>query len=378
MLLIEALPRLGGRARTETINGVPLDFGCAWLHSAERNPLTALAEENGQVVDRRESAWHRQMLNRIYGAEDQGRAWAAYEQFLERLHSDMPKSDRAADALASGDRWRPFIDALSSFINGTELDGLSVADVLAYEDASSDANWRIKDGYGAFIAGMGAGVPVAFETTVKSISHGNDIELETNRGRIQAGAAIVTVSTAVLASGAIGFVPAIDEHLHAASRLPLGVADKVFLSIADPNSIPAESHLIGRLDRAETGSYYIRPFGRPVIECYLGGAWARRLEEAGEGAAVSFVTGELRDLLGADFVRRLAPLAVTHWVQEASIGGSYSHALPGHANARNVLARPVSERLCFAGEACSAKDFSTAHGAWESGVAAADWIESYL
>jgi len=30
--------------------------------------------------------------------------------------------------------------------------------------------------------------------------------------------------------------------------------------------------------------------------------------------------------------------------------------------------------LFFAGEACSAHDFSTAHGAWHTGVAAADGV----
>ncbi|MBV8565374.1 MAG: FAD-dependent oxidoreductase, partial [Methylobacteriaceae bacterium] len=51
--------------------------------------------------------------------------------------------------------------------------------------------------------------------------------------------------------------------------------------------------------------------------------------------------------------------------------GSYSHALPGHADARSALAAPIDERIFFAGEACSPHDFSTAHGAYEPGVAAA-------
>jgi monoamine oxidase len=221
-------------------------------------------------------------------------------------------------------------------------------------------------------------LPKVLETTVRSVSHGQGVELKTDRGTIRAKAAIVAASTAVLAKGAIRFTPAVNDHLHAASCLPLGVADKVFLSIADPDSVPAETHFLGRLDRAATGSYYLRPFGRPVIECYLGGASARALEEAGEEATLSFVIGELRGLLGVDVANGLSPLMVTRWMKEPSIGGSYSHALPGHADARAVLARPVSETLCFAGEACSADNFSTAHGAWQSGLAAADWIERGL
>jgi len=378
VLLIEALPQLGGRARTANLQGLPLDLGCGWLHSARRNPLVTLAEAQGQELDRREAAWRRQLHNLDFPIRDQQAAWAAYEQLGERLHRDPPSSDTVGDALAADDRWRPFIDGVSSYINGTELDQLSVADYLAYENASTDDNWRLPSGYGAFISGLGASLPTALATHVERVTQNTDIVLQTNRGTVHARAVIVTVSTTVLAQSRIRFSPAVDDHLQAASRLPLGLADKVFLSMAKPAAAPAESHLLGRYDRSATGSYYLRPFGRPVIECFLGGAWARELERSGIEAAIAFAIGELRELLGADFARSLAPITVTRWAHEETIGGSYSHALPGHAAARAVLARPVSERVCFAGEACSRSDFSTAHGAWQSGLDAAHWIERWL
>ena len=40
--------------------------------------------------------------------------------------------------------------------------------------------------------------------------------------------------------------------------------------------------------------------------------------------------------------------------------GSYSYALPGRSDSRAALAAPVDNSLFFAGEACSADDFSTA------------------
>ena len=378
VLLIEALPRLGGRARTASIGGLTLDLGCGWLHSARRNPLAALAEAQGQSLDRSESAWHRQLRNLRFPPEAQREAWGAYRRLGERLHREPPASDCAGDALPRDDRWRPFIDGISSFINGTELDELSVRDYLAYEDASTDDNWRLPGGYGAFIAALGAALPVALGTPVNSLTVGSDVVLATHRGPIHARAAIVAVSTAVLARGHIRFAPAIDDHLQAASRLPLGLADKVFLSLAQANEVPPESHLLGRVDRAATGSYYLRPFGLPMVECYLGGACARELETLGAQATFAFVIEELQSLLGTGFARGLTPLTATRWAHEPTIGGAYSHALPGHADARRVLARPVNERLCFAGEACSEEDFSTAHGAWTSGLAAADSIERLL
>jgi monoamine oxidase len=56
------------------------------------------------------------------------------------------------------------------------------------------------------------------------------------------------------------------------------------------------------------------------------------------------------------------------------IGGAYSYALPGHAAARKALARPFEQRVFFAGEATSAGDFSTAHGAHDSGARAAEEV----
>ena len=54
------------------------------------------------------------------------------------------------------------------------------------------------------------------------------------------------------------------------------------------------------------------------------------------------------------------------------VGGAYSHALPGHATARKDLALPFEQRLFFAGEATHTDDFSTAHGAYDSGLRAAE------
>ena len=75
--------------------------------------------------------------------------------------------------------------------------------------------------------------------------------------------------------------------------------------------------------------------------------------------------------LGNDFRRKLKPLKESRWSHDPFARGSYSHALPGHAGDRAVLAAPVDGRLFFAGEATSPHFFSTAHGARDSGERAA-------
>jgi len=65
---------------------------------------------------------------------------------------------------------------------------------------------------------------------------------------------------------------------------------------------------------------------------------------------------------------------VHRWGSDPFARGSYSYARPGMADCRKALAAPVDNRLFFAGEACSSGDFSTAHGGWITGVAAAEQV----
>jgi monoamine oxidase len=68
----------------------------------------------------------------------------------------------------------------------------------------------------------------------------------------------------------------------------------------------------------------------------------------------------------------VTPIRMHAWGRDPFARGSYSCALPGKADSRARLAAPVDGRLFFAGEACSTHDFSTAHSALLTGIAAAD------
>ena len=58
-LLVEARSRLGGRAWSLEAAGFPIDLGCGWLHSAERNPWTPIAEAQGRAIDKTPPPWMR-------------------------------------------------------------------------------------------------------------------------------------------------------------------------------------------------------------------------------------------------------------------------------------------------------------------------------
>lgn len=371
VLVLEASDRVGGRAWTQAVAGMPLDLGCGWLHSADRNPWVGIAEDARFAIDRSESAWGRQWRDLGFPPDEPAAANQAFEAWDARLRSDPPASDRAADALPAQGKWNAYVEALSGYINGTGLANLSVADYLAYDDAATEANWRVPAGYGTLVASQLPPVALALGTPVRRIRDEADrLVLETPRGSIRARAAVVTVATPVLATGGLRLPQRYDAHCHAAAQLPLGLANKLFLRFEDAEAVPADGHLLGNPRTSDTGSYYLRPFGRPVIECFFGGSGAAVLEAAGADTTAAFAREELGALLGSDVARRLPFLTASAWGQADGFGGSYSHALPGHAGARAILAT-VDDRLFFAGEACSPTDFSTAHGALATGEAVA-------
>jgi monoamine oxidase len=186
------------------------------------------------------------------------------------------------------------------------------------------------------------------------------------------------VPTRVLADERLVFDPPLPAVVEAAAALPLGHVEKAFLALAQPEALPVEQMVTGRTDTAETGSYTLRPFGRPMVEGFFGGEVAAALSQEGEGAVLAFAREELRALFGSDLAQGLRPLAESGWARDPWIGGAYSHARPGHAGARAALAQTVEGRIVFAGEACSPHAFSTAHGAYETGVAAAEGMIAAL
>lgn len=374
-LVIEARPRLGGRAWTAHEAGTAIDLGCGWLHSAEGNPWLEIAEAAGRSIDRTPAPWMREGITAGFPAAEQAEFRKAMQAFYGRLAAiearaaDVP----AAEFLEPGGRWNPLIDAVGTYIAGAELERVSAADLHAYAD--SGVNWRVVDGYGAVIAAHGAGLPAVLGCQVLRIDHGGArLRIETAKGTIVAAEAIVTLPSQVLAEGGIAFKPALPEKVQAAAGLPLGLADKLFISLDDPHEFDEDSRLFGNIRRTRTAAYHVRPFGRAQIEAYFGGSLAADLEREGAAAFFDFASSELTALFGSGFARRLEPIRMHRWGADPLARGSYSYAAPGMAGCRRTLAAPVDGRLFFAGEACSEADFSTAHGAYRTGVAAAEAV----
>jgi monoamine oxidase len=376
-IVLEARNRVGGRGHTVmAAPDVVFDVGCGWLHSADENSFVKIAEALNFEINKDLPPWRDRAYGNAFPRPDRDDFIRALDEFFQRTHDaakEATKSGRDAPAstcLEPGNRWNPMIDAISTYINGAEVDRVSILDFDAYED--TNLNWRVRRGYGALMAAYGASLPLAFNCVVTLIDHsGKRLRIETSLGTLAADQVIVTVPTNLIADEAIRFLPALPDKVDAAAKLPLGLADKVVLALEDADQLPKEGNLRAATMRTEMGTYHLRPFGQPCVEGFFGGRFARALEDEGDGAIAAYSIDEIASYLGNDFRRKLKPLKESRWAHDPFARGSYSHALPGYAGKRAVLAAPVNGRLFFAGEATSPHFFSTAHGARDSGERAA-------
>jgi monoamine oxidase len=377
VLGLEARDRVGGRVNTISPAGFALDRGAEWLHSADRNPLAPIARQLGFTVHRRPPEWTSR-LSRSGASPEAEADWLAAreQQGRARRKAALEPEDRPlASTLVPGGRWNQLLDATSTWANGAELDRVSLKDYVRYDERSTNVNWRLEEGYGRLFEKLGEGMPITLETPVVRIDHGGHaVRLDTARGAVSAARVILTVPTTIIAAEAIRFDPPLEDKIAAAAGLPLGVDDKLFIALdgAGVGKFAEEGFLVGSTTRRETMNYQLRPLGRPAIYCFFGGRFAAAMEAQGQAAMFAFASDELANILGNDIRRHIAPLAATAWQQDLWSRGSYSYALPGHAGDRAILATPVDDRLFFAGEATSPHDFSTAHGAYTSGISAAE------
>jgi monoamine oxidase len=381
-LVLEAKDRIGGRAYTDATS---FDHGASWLHQANDNPLTALAETLGF-----ESVDHDKLRQRLLFTEGrfattaERRAFAAAEdrfwRVIEAAAADGAPDRPASDAAPEGERFDPLVAHWEGAqICAAELARMSLHDFAA--TALDGPNLLLRRGLGTLVTTLAEGLPITLNAPVTRIDwRGEDVEASGAFGRIRARAAIITVSTGVLAQGSIAFTPDLPAEKHAAIKaLPLGLLSKLAFPIP-PSTLPEFGAFASlRRDIAEPGdrpiSWIARPFGAPVMLAFIGGSLAWELSRTGKPATEAHARAEFARVFGAEAAAALGPPIITDWGGDPHFLGSYSHAVPGGQAARRVLAEPLADgRLIFAGEACHPRFAATVAGAWLSGEGAAQLV----
>src|SRR5262249_30650631 len=144
---------------------------------------------------------------------------------------------------------------------------------------------------------------------------GRDVGVETSAGRIDARAAIVTVSTNVLMSGGIKFSPDLPKRqLDAASRLSLGSYDHIALWMPNnPLGLSRDDVLIEQSNSTRTAMLLANIGGSALCAIDVAGSFGRDLSGQGEAAMVAFAKEWLVKLFGSEIAAAVKKASATRW-----------------------------------------------------------------
>lgn len=376
--VLEAMGRTGGRAFTDrTRYGAPFDVGCAWLHKADDNPWTGYARRRGFTLRPHEYDLEAVWFGRRRGdAAAVNAAESALAEAIAAAPADVPASRLVLGQDPVSEAAGDYLGALDMAV---DLDELSSLDFAAADELSP--NMLCREGFGSIVADAARGLPVRLNTPVRRVRwDGPGVEAETDAGTLRARAAIVTASTGVLAAGGLRFTPELPGPTQdAIADLPMGMLAKIPLVIRAERFglAPFTDLMLARRGRRDL--YFLAfPFDTDLMIGFVGGDLGWELSAMGEAAAVDFAVQGLVEMFGSDAARRVVGGGLTPWAWNPWTRGAYAAAAPGRFGARAVLARPVGERLFFAGEALAGGLVQTCGGAFRSGARTAAAVDAVL
>ncbi len=354
--VLEARDRIGGRIWTARLDGAPVDLGATWVHGMDDNPIAGLARGWGLPLE--ETDW-----DRLASPDFDPRRAIEAQKRIEKLYG-RHAGESVADAVPRewrGDRLMEW--ALRAEITceyGEEPHRLSLKHWRDDEDREGEDGWFPR-GYGEVVDRLAEGLDVRTGHVVREIRWGTGgVEAGTDAGTFRAGHAIVTLPLGVLKAGSVRFEPELPEpKLRAIGGLGTGVLNKLALVFERP-FWGKETHVFAR-----EGPYaYMICAGRALVGLVGGDAARGARPEDPE---------EIVRALGAP---RPVASAATRWDEDPFALGAYA-VVPPSGTSRFFDDLAESEgRLHFAGEATSRLYRGTVHGAYESGLRAADEILS--
>lgn len=395
VVVLEGRDRIGGRIWTDhTWPNAHLDLGASWIHGIDGNPITSLAKEfevDTLPTDYDSMALYDSDGRRLPPAELEEiyeqfqRIFGAVEEQAEALDDDISIQQAVNTALAAvtfeaGDVRR--LDyALNAVIEQEYAADVAELSLLSFgQDEEFDGgDVLFPGGYDQIINAMAEGLDVRLNQKVRRIAYdAESVTVTTNQAEFEADRVVITLPLGVLQQGTVEFSPALPaEKREAINNLGMGLLNKVYLRF-DEVFWPTDTDLLGYISEkkgewAEWLNIY-KYTGQPILLAFNAADYGRRLEQLADNQIIVAAMDTLRRLFGPSIPNPTAWL-ITRWAADPFAGGSYSF-LPVDAvgDDYDTLAKPVAERLFFAGEATHRKYPATVHGAFLSGLREAERI----
>jgi polyamine oxidase len=405
--VLEARARNGGRVWTDDRIGAPVDLGGSWVHGVDGNPLTLWAEKLGipllesqgerllidprATAPTREGQRRRAVMGRV--AFRAAIEWATWKsKAMARVNGPRSISvKRAVEPLLKAS-WLPEIDRLvvATFVEMSEGVQSAPWDAVAAEEwfptEGLDRNAQPRGGFKPLIEDATRGLDIRHGTVAERVSwRGDGVTVFLQGGeKIEADRAVIAVPVGLLRAG----LPVLDPLPPEAQRIALGrlgygagILGKIYLRF--PKSFwPQSPKWFGRLPdapeqrgRFNTWVNHEEETGLPVLLSFANGGTAIHLDrEADDEEVKASAMVSLRKMFGEDIPQPEA-MVFPRWLSDPWSRGGYSYPGVG-SDPKDCIehARPLGNRVFFAGEATEPVEYGTVHAALWSGEQTAEKI----
>jgi monoamine oxidase len=394
--VLEARTRIGGRVNTDVSLGVPVDLGASWVIG--ENPVYHLLRDrkmNFAPISNFESVDLFDRGGFPVSTADQLAATvrthhidSLLNRWSRHADTDLPISTvleqfGALDG-TSGSR-RRLSDYLLNLACNLQYAGgseeLSALQYSTYETTYGAEERFLPQGLSTAATALANGLTIHTGRPVRQIVlSGDAVRVHTDSETFFADRCIVTVPLGVLKANRIRISPPLDQALQTSIEL-MGFGSFYKLALRFPRLFwNAKVEFMGSLgndDRFGNGRHatfvnLANVTGAPVLVMFAGATFAKALEKDDPKYAKEFAMTHLRAVYGNDIPD---PVSIVHsdWTSSEFSGGAYSfYGVGSNQSSVAQFARIVGGRLTFAGEHTSPKNFGTIHGAYDSGIAAAN------
>jgi polyamine oxidase len=397
VLVLEARDRIGGRAWTADVAGVPVDLGCSWIHTPDGNPMKRWADQVGVGVF--PFGQNDEIIPNLSGY-DAATGWLGdsdlldalvqtvlFEDALPELRAAFPPGTalepaivRYLDEIAmlEGDRRRRADFAISFLAEQICASSTSEESLASY--LNSGIAYEGEDvfpigGYTRLVEPMGRGLDIRRGDAVRAVSFDSSgVAVTTARGKTHRGShVLITLPLGCLKAGAIEFTPRLPvEKSRLIERMGFGHFEKVALHFPEAFWLVERDHFLYLSEERLEYPLWLdlsRVVGEPTLAMLSGGSFARKIATMSTPEVEARVLEILRELFGASVPEPTFSMR-TDWTNDPYTRGAYSfvHREARHPDDFDALGEPVAGRVLFAGEATSAERFGYADGAMQTGI----------
>jgi len=386
VIVLEAQSKVGGRLKTNRSLGVAFDEGASWIHGTAGNPITSLAQQAGMntAFTDDESILAYDLGGVLHSDSNFSDSEDKFYTVLETLKNNG-SSTKSFETVFNelyptycNDRlWKFFLSTYLTFDTG-DLNMLS--SLLYNEGEEFGGEERISvNGYDTIPSYLAIGLNVQLNQKVTKIDYSNTKILVSHNGTVtEADYVLVTVPLGVLKANKIDFVPSLpNTKQNAIQKVGVNCVNK-FLLTWETAFWDDEQYICYTPDIKDKFNYFVNVKKyQPTVNALMTFAYAdkaRQTENMTDQQIIEEIMTHLRDIYGND-IPYSKNILRTKWQTNEYSYGSYSYTAVGTEMRHfDDLAEEIDDKIFFAGEHTEIDYFSTAHGAYLSGIREADKI----